>query len=928
MSDNFVSRVGLDTTDWKTGVAEIKRDNRVIESGFKAVAGGLDNWKTSADGLSAKQDSLNKKVENQKRIVGLLEDEYKNISQQYGETSREAQNFEVRLNNERAALNRNERELRQVSTALENYGDETNEATRDTKKLGNQVDKTSTKMAKFKGIMKGIGKGLAVGMAGIGLAVAGLGYSALKSGAEFEKSMSQVSATMGFTVSELNDGTSKASKDFKLLSDTAKEMGSTTQFSASQASESLNFLALAGYDAEKSIDTLPTVLNLAAAGGLELGYSADLLTDSMSSLGLSTDEASGFADKLAKTAQKSNTSVGQLGEGILTVGGTAKGLSGGVTELTTNLGLLADNGIKASEGGTKLRNIILSLSAPTDKAKGALKKLGVSTIDSEGNLRNINDVMKDLDGSLEGLGTAEKAEVLKNIFNKTDLKAVNALMGTSSERVEELSGAISNADGAAEEMAKTLNNNLQGSLNLVKSAWEGFNIALFEGDIDGMQTSIESLFSEITKIMTNYITPLIESIGSALKTALPLILVAIAEFIPSLLETVIGIVPVLIDALLNVIPDLINTIVSFIPGAIKMLLGKIPDLVQTILEIVTSLVSALGEMLPDVVITIVEIIPKIIDALLKQIPILIKTGFQLLVSLVTALPQVIKAIVKAIPMIINSIIDTIVELLPLIIESGIKLFVAIVEALPQIITTIIGIIPVLIDAITRALIELIPLIIVAGYDLFVAIIKELPAIIKTIIGIIPTIINAIVEIFTQQFSRIKDVGYNLITGLWEGIKGATNWLKNKITGFASGVLSSIKSSFGVKSPSRETMWIGDMLGVGLGKGIEGSINKIKQKTKKLHDAVANQLNFSNEKIKTSQTLEIERNVVGIDDASMNAITTSLSLDKSQTNTEISETNRLLRLLIDKMSVQVSPDQVLKALDISYKNRGVTQGGVV
>lgn len=169
--------------------------------------------------------------------------------------------------------------------------------------------------------------------------------AAVKVGTDFESGMSQVAATMGITVDEIAAG----SQEFESLSQAAKNAGATTQFSATQASEALNYLALAGYDAQKSITALPTVLNLAAAGGIDLGYASDMVTDSMSALGLSTNQLEGFVDQLAKTSQKSNTNIAQLGEGILTVGGTAKDLAGGTVELNTALGILADNGVKGAK---------------------------------------------------------------------------------------------------------------------------------------------------------------------------------------------------------------------------------------------------------------------------------------------------------------------------------------------------------------------------------------------------------------------------------------------------------------------------------------------------------------------------------------------------------------------------------------------------
>lgn len=311
---------------------------------------------------------------------------------------------------------------------------------------------------------------------GIGTAVAGIGKAAIGVGQDFEAGMSQVAATMGIS----SDAVRRNEGDFKLLSDAAKQAGSTTQFSATQSAEALNYLALAGNDAQTSVSLLPTVLNAAAAGGLELGYASDLITDSMSALGLETEDTTTFVDQLAKTSQKSNTSLGQLGEAILTVGGTAKKLQGGTVELNTALGILADNGIKGAEGGTALRNVILSLSAPTDTAAKELKKLGVNAYDTNGNFRSLDDIFTDLLHSTDNLSESAKNQAFTKIFNKTDLKAVEALLANTGGRFDELSGAIEKSDGAAVAMAKTMNANLKGAFTELNSALEGAGIAIYE----------------------------------------------------------------------------------------------------------------------------------------------------------------------------------------------------------------------------------------------------------------------------------------------------------------------------------------------------------------------------------------------------------------------------------------------------------------
>lgn len=327
----------------------------------------------------------------------------------------------------------------------------------------------------------------------------------VETGSSFEASMSQVAATMGIT---------SAADEYGVLSAAAKEMGATTKYSATQAGEALNYLALAGYDAQKSVEALPVVLNTAAAGGIDLAYASDMITDSMSALGLQTNELAGFSDKLAKTSQKSNTSVAQLGEAILTVGGTAKSLSGGVEELDTMLGLIADNGIKGAEGGTALRNIILSLSAPTDTAAAALENLGIKVFDDEGKMRDLADVFSELDGALAPLTEQKKTQALSDIFNKVDLKAVNALLGTTSQRFEELRGYISDCDGAAEQMAKTMDDNFKGDITIMQSALEAVGVTAFEKFSEPLRTSVQ----EATGIFGDLNEQLNGELGGKLET--------------------------------------------------------------------------------------------------------------------------------------------------------------------------------------------------------------------------------------------------------------------------------------------------------------------------------------------------------------------------------------------------------------------------
>lgn len=366
--------------------------------------------------------------------------------------------------------------------------------------------------------------------------IVGLGTAASKVGMSFESSMSLVAATMGLTAEEINNG----SEVFDKLKAAAKNAGATTQYSSSQAAEALNYLALAGYDASTSCEMLPKVLNLAAAGGMDLADASDLVTDAMSALGLKTEQADNFINQMAKTSQKSNTNVAQLGQAILTVGGTAKVLAGGTTELNTALGILADNGIKGAEGGTALRNIILSLTAPTDTAAEAIESLGLNVLDAQGNMRPLNDIFNDLNGTLSTMTQGEQTQVLNKIFNKVDLKSVNSLLANSGERFNELSGYIDNCDGAAANMAETMNNNLKGKITVLGSSLEGLGIQIYER-LEGplktaADTAIDSIGSIADSLSNGDLGKNIDKLAEAFGEMISKIAEAVEIWLPRIIE--------------------------------------------------------------------------------------------------------------------------------------------------------------------------------------------------------------------------------------------------------------------------------------------------------------------------------------------------------------------------------------------------------
>lgn len=434
----------------------------------------------------------------------------------------------------------------------------------------------------------------AVGSVSAGLSAGAI--ASVKFGSNFEAAMSGVAATMGMTSTEINNG----SADYERLKQAAKDAGATTKFSASQAAEALNYMALAGYDVDESIATLPTVLNLAAAGGMDLATASDMVTDSMSALGDMAGTADSFVDKMAKTSQKSNTSVAQLGEAILTVGGTAKSMAGGVDEMNTVLGILADNGIKGAEGGTALRNMILSLSAPTDTASAKMEELGLSVFDAEGKMRPMNDVFNDLNDILSTMTEGEQTQVLNTIFNKVDLKSVNALLANSGERFDELSGYIADCDGAAANMADTMNNNLQGSVTILQSALEGLGIAVYE--------QMEEPLKEAVKVGNGYIDELSAALKEngpdGLVSALGQILADIAlratEFAPQLIELAVQLIKELAQGIIDNLPEMMEA-AGKIADAILDGIGDLCPALDPVIDAIKMLADNMDILTPIVI---------------------------------------------------------------------------------------------------------------------------------------------------------------------------------------------------------------------------------------------------------------------------------------------------------------------------------------
>ena len=358
---------------------------------------------------------------------------------------------------------------------------------------------------------------------------------AVNVGMNFDAAMSQVAATMGVTVDEIGG-----------LRDFAKEMGRTTAFTATQAAQALNYMALAGYDVQESMDMLPNVLNLAAAGSMDLALASDMVTDTQTAFGMSFDRTTEMVDEMAKAASTGNTSVKQLGEAFLVVGGLARELNSGmvtledgtqvqtdgIQELEIALTAMANAGVKGSEAGTHMRNMLLKLASPTSDGAVALEKLGVDVFDKvSGNMRSLGDIFGDLSTAMATLTQEEKLQTISDLFNTRDTAAAEALMNAMSEDWDKIGAAILNAQGAADKMAETQLDNLAGDMTLLNSATEGLQIEVFDQMSDPLRDAASmatDLVSTITQDLSESGT--ISDFIADLQEALPGVLDNVKSF--------------------------------------------------------------------------------------------------------------------------------------------------------------------------------------------------------------------------------------------------------------------------------------------------------------------------------------------------------------------------------------------------------------
>ena len=437
------------------------------------------------------------------------------------------------------------------------------------------------------------------------------------------------------------------------------------------------------------------------------------------------------------------------------------------------------------------------------------------------------------------LGYGGTKEEMQRLID--DANALNAAQGKyTNYSIESYADIVSAIHDVQVEMgiygttAKEASTTIQGSISSMKSAWGNLLVGIADDNadfktlteqfVDSLVTVGENIIPRV-KVILQGITNLI---SQASQSIIPLVLQTLIEAVPSLLSAGIDLVMALVNGISSNISSIATCIMDIISVLLEKLAEALPQLLVAGVNIILGLVQGLIEGIPALIDSLPTIITALVNGILGAIPQIIQAGINLLTALVGALPEIIQAIINEIPLIIDGIINAIVQSIPLIIQAGIDLLMALIEALPQIITAIVAAIPQIVSGITDALIGNIDKIIDAGVQLFVALIENLPKIIIEIVKAVPDIIAGIVKAFGDLAWKIVEVGGNLIKGIWQGIKDAGAWLKEKIKGFFDGVVGGIKDFLGIHSPSKVFAGIGGFMAEGLGDGFDDQFKSVKK----------------------------------------------------------------------------------------------------
>lgn len=329
----------------------------------------------------------------------------------------------------------------------------------------------------------------------VGNGLKNLTTGAISAGTNFESAMSSVASISGATGNDLKELTSKA-----------KQMGATTQFSATEAANAMEYMAMAGWKTKDMVSGIGGIMNLAAASGSDLARTSDIVTDALTAFGKSASDSGTFADVMAAASSNANTNVEMMGETFKYVGAAAGAMGYSIQDIALATGLMANSGIKGSEAGTALRSVITRMAKPTKESSAAMKKLGLSITDSKGRMKSFGTIMKDMRKGMKGMTEDQKASYAAMLGGQEAMSGVLAIANASEKDFNKLSKAIDNSKNAAQNMAKVKLDNLKGDVTILQSSMEGLGITIFDqvgGNLRGLVGTATDVVGKINEKLSN-----------------------------------------------------------------------------------------------------------------------------------------------------------------------------------------------------------------------------------------------------------------------------------------------------------------------------------------------------------------------------------------------------------------------------------------
>ncbi|HAL0497799.1 TPA: phage tail tape measure protein [Escherichia coli] len=394
-------------------------------------------------------------------------------------------------------------ELKRHGISLTGSDNTIQQAIRRTEQYNNQLERERQALARvtrarerYSRAQETAGKLKTGGALAIGAAAAG-GYAAgrfLQPAIGFGKEMSRVQALTRID---------KNSPQFKALREQALKLGSETQFTASDAASGQSFLAMAGFTPQAIQAALPGVLNMALAGGVELGETADIGSNILTQFNLTADQMDRVGDTLTAAFTRTNTDLRALGETMKYTGPVAAKLGISLEEAAAMAGMLANNGLRGSDAGTAMRASLSRLASPPKAAADALKELGVSVADARGKMRPMEDVLLDLYKATQKYGQVDQVSFFKDIAGEEAFVGLQTLVAAAgSGELQKLTRELQGARGEADRVAKVMADNLDGDLKNLDSAWEGLRIRISDL-VDGPLRSVTQWLTRVLEKITS-----------------------------------------------------------------------------------------------------------------------------------------------------------------------------------------------------------------------------------------------------------------------------------------------------------------------------------------------------------------------------------------------------------------------------------------